>query len=187
MSGYDILYGKVKDFISNYLFTVSTDIDNLNTLRNLSEIQASKTIIESFKKSINELTVQDKGDAEIRDYINLRKTRRFCCKDQGFLIPRKSIFNKIIGDSRLELDFAAFLENCEDISYAKNFLAVHFTIDYINKDGFPSIIIRILSLRLLLKVVLVETKGLEDLDVPLKMKRLKQWCEDINKIQKEVN
>lgn len=188
MSGYDILYGKVKDFISNYLFTVSTDIDNLNTLRNLSEIQASKTIIESFKKSINELTVQDKGDAEIRDYINLRKTRPFVAKDQGFLIPRKSIFNKIIGDSRLELDFAAFLENCEDIiSYAKNFLAVHFTIDYINKDGFPSnyypdFIVKVTTK----KVVLVETKGLEDLDVPLKMKRLKQWCEDINKIQKEV-
>ncbi|MBP7479234.1 MAG: DEAD/DEAH box helicase family protein [Spirochaetaceae bacterium] len=188
VSGYDILYGKVKDFISNYLFTVSTDIDNLNTLRNLSEIQASKTIIESFKKSINELTVQDKGDAEIRDYINLRKTRPFVAKDQGFLIPRKSIFNKIIGDSRLELDFAAFLENCEDIiSYAKNFLAVHFTIDYINKDGFPSnyypdFIVKVTTK----KVVLVETKGLEDLDVPLKMKRLKQWCEDINKIQKEV-
>lgn len=188
VSGYDILYGKVKDFISNYLFTVSTDIDNLNTLRNLSEIQASKTIIESFKKSINELTVQDKGEAEIRDYINLRKTRPFVAKDQGFLIPRKSIFNKIIGDSRLELDFAAFLENCEDIiSYAKNFLAVHFTIDYINKDGFPSnyypdFIVKVTTK----KVVLVETKGLEDLDVPLKMKRLKQWCEDINKIQKEV-
>ena len=27
----------------------------------------------------------------------------------------------------------------------------------------------------------VETKGLEDKDVPLKMARLKQWCEDINR------
>jgi type III restriction enzyme len=31
----------------------------------------------------------------------------------------------------------------------------------------------------------VETKGKEDLDVPLKMERLKQWCEDINKEQQE--
>ena len=32
----------------------------------------------------------------------------------------------------------------------------------------------------------VETKGHEDLDVPLKMERLKQWCADINKVQSSV-
>ena len=29
-------------------------------------------------------------------------------------------------------------------------------------------------------------KGQEDLDVPLKMERLRQWCEDINRVQKDV-
>jgi type III restriction enzyme len=32
----------------------------------------------------------------------------------------------------------------------------------------------------------VETKGREDLDVPLKMERLRQWCEDINRAQADV-
>jgi type III restriction enzyme len=32
----------------------------------------------------------------------------------------------------------------------------------------------------------VETKGMEDLDVPLKMKRLRQWCEDINRVQRKA-
>jgi len=32
------------------------------------------------------------------------------------------------------------------------------------------------------QVVIVETKGLEDLDVPLKMTRLKQWCGDVNRV-----
>ncbi|MCH2520275.1 MAG: hypothetical protein MK210_19155, partial [Dehalococcoidia bacterium] len=36
------------------------------------------------------------------------------------------------------------------------------------------------------KVFIVETKGQEDLDVPLNMQRLKQWCEDINGIQSDV-
>jgi type III restriction enzyme len=31
----------------------------------------------------------------------------------------------------------------------------------------------------------VETKGQEDLDVPPKMQRLKQWCEDINRVQND--
>ena len=49
----------------------------------------TKTIIEGFKKAINALTVQDKGNAEIRDYIKLRHTRPFVAKDQSFLIPRR--------------------------------------------------------------------------------------------------
>ena len=30
---------------------------------------------------------------------------------------------------------------------------------------------------------IVETKGQEDLDVPLKIQRLRQWCEDVNRVQ----
>jgi len=188
VSGYDVLYGKVKDFVSLHLFDSTVDIDNLNTLRNLSELSATKTIIETFKKKINELTVQDKGSAEIRDHIKLRQTRPFVVKEQGFLVPQKSLFNKIIGDSHLELLFASFLEKCTDvISYAKNYLAVHFTIDYVNEDGnisnyYPDFMVKTGDKDLFI----VETKGLEDPDVPLKMARLKKWCEDINASQKKV-
>jgi type III restriction enzyme len=136
ISGYDVLYGKVKDFVSGYLFNRTVEIDDLNTLRNLSELESTNTIIVTFKKKINELTVLDKGGAEIKDYIKLKQTRPFVVKEQGFLIPQKSIFNKIIGDSHLELLFASFLDKCTDvISYAKNYLAVHFNIDYVNADG----------------------------------------------------
>ena len=34
------------------------------------------------------------------------------------------------------LQLAAFLEECDNIiSYVKNYLAVHFTIDYVNANG----------------------------------------------------
>lgn len=188
ISGYDVLYGKVKDFISNSLFDKQVDISDLNTLRNLSELEATKTIIETFKKKINELTVKDSGCAEIRDYIKLRQTRPFVVKDQPYLIPKISLFSKIVGDSHLELLFASFLEKCPDVlSYAKNYFAVHFKLDYINASGdisnyYPDFIVRINQN----EVYIVETKGLEDLDVPLKMTRLKQWCVDINRIQHKV-
>jgi type III restriction enzyme len=109
-------------------------------------------------------------------------------KDQGYLLPQKSVFSRIIGDSHFELVFAGFLENCEDIiSYAKNYLAVNFKLDYVNADGdisnyYPDFIVKLSGK----KIVIVETKGLEDLDVPLKMMRLKQWCEDVNRVQDEV-
>lgn len=187
-SGYDVLYGKVKQFVRGELFTQEVDLDSPNTLRNLSEFEATKTIIETLKKAINDLTVRDKGDAEIRDTIKLRKTRPFMVKDQASLIPQKSIFSRIVGDSHFELVFASFLEKCPDIiSYAKNYFAVNFKLDYVNADGdisnyYPNFIVKLPNS----EVVIVETKGLKDLDVPLKMTRLKQWCEDINLAQSEV-
>jgi type III restriction enzyme len=188
VSGYDVLYPKVKDFVSNYLFDVVVELDDANTLRNFSELAATKTILETFKKAINELTVQDKGDAEIRDYIKLRQTRPFVVKDQGYLVPKKSVFNRIVGDSHLELLFARFLEDADDvISYTKNFNAVNFKIDYINATGnisnyIPDFIVKSDKG----EVYIVETKGHEDLDDPLKLARLSQWCDDINGLQNKV-
>ncbi|MDW9790401.1 type III restriction endonuclease subunit R [Sinorhizobium meliloti] len=188
ISGYDILYGKIKSFVQSELFDCEVDLDSANTLRNLSELSATKTLIENFKKAINALTVKDKGDAEIRDTIKLRQTRPFVTKEQGYLVPKKSVFNRIIGDSHLELIFASFLESCSDVvAYGKNYLAVHFKIDYVNAEGnisnyYPDFLVKLPDKR----TVIVETKGLEDSDVPLKMERLKQWCEDINRVQADV-
>ncbi len=188
VSGYDVLYGKVKSFVQKDLFGQSVDLESPNTLRNLSELAATKTVIETFKKSINDLTVRDKGDAEIRDRIKLRQMRPFVVKDQGYLMPKKSVFNRVIGDSHFELQFAGFLEDCSDVvSYAKNYLAVHFKLDYVNADGdisnyYPDFLVKLTDG----KVVVVETKGQENLDVPLKMQRLRQWCEDVNAVQSDV-
>lgn len=187
VSGYEVLYGKVKGFVQDELFDRSVDLESSNTLRNLSELTATKTLIESFKRAINELTVRDKGDAEIRDVIKLRQTRPFVAKDQGYILPMKSVFNRIIGDGHFELLFARFLEDCEDvISYAKNYFAVHFKLDYVNADGdisnyYPDFFVRPSNGQLFI----VETKGREDLDVPLKMQRLRQWCEDVNRVQSD--
>jgi type III restriction enzyme len=188
VSGYDVLYGKVKEFVQSQLFDCPVEFDSRNTLRNLSELTATKTLIETFKRQINDLTVKDKGDAEIRDTIKLRQTRPFVAKDQGYLVPRKSVFNRVIGDSRFELLFARFLDDCEDVvSFSKNYLAVHFKLDYVNAEGdisgyYPDFIVKLSDK----EICIVETKGLEDLDVPMKMQRLRLWCEDINRVQKDV-
>jgi type III restriction enzyme len=188
VSGYDVLYGKVKAFVQAELFGRTVDLESPNTLRNLSELAAMKTLLETFKKAINALTVRDKGEAEIRDSIKLRETRPFVVKEQGYIIPKKSIFNRVIGDSHLELLFAGFLEVCEDVAaYAKNYMAVHFKLDYVNADGdisnyYPDFVVRLTDGR----VFVVETKGLVDLDVPLKMERLRQWCADVNRCQSAV-
>ena len=188
VSGYEVLYGKVKGFVQDSLFDQQVELEDPNTLRNLSELEATRTLIETFKKAINALTVMDKGVAEIRGSIKLRQTRPFVTKDQGYLIPKKCIFNKIVGDSNLELLFARFLEDCKDVvSYAKNYMAVHFKLDYVKADGnisnyYPDFVVKLSDG----VVCIVETKGQADLDVPLKMQRLRQWCDDINQAQSAI-
>lgn len=188
VTGYDVLYGKVKAFIQDDLFGRAIGLEDPNTLRNLSELAATKTLIDTFRKAINTLMIHDKGDARICNTIKLRQTRPFVAKDQGYVVSKKSVFNKTIGDRGFELEFAAFLENCSDVSaYAKNYLAVGFKLDYVTTSGnlsnyIPDFFVKLVDGR----VVIVETKGREELDLPMKMARLKTWCEDINGSQSDL-
>ncbi len=190
VSGFDILYGKIKAFLQNNLFGQTIDLNTTNTLRNLSEVVATRTTLETFKKAINALTVQDRGDTEIKETIKLRQTRPFVVSSHETYLPtKKSIFNRVVGDSHFELEFASFLEDCPDVlAYAKNYLAVQFKLDYVRRDGniahyYPDFFVKLAKQR----IVIVETKGLEDLEVPRKMERLKTWCEDVNRAQSQIH
>ena len=188
VSGYDVLYRKVKDFIQNQLFGEPVELDSPNTLRNLAGPPATKTVIETFKQAINDLTIQDKGEAQISETIRLRDMRPFVVKEQRYLVPKKSVFNRITSNYKLELNFATFLENCPDVvSFAKNYFAVGFKLDYVNDDGdianyYPDFFVKLTDGR----VIIAETKGREDVDVDPKTRRLAQWCEDINTVQSDI-
>jgi len=185
---YDILFGKVKENITDDLYKESVDLNDANILRNLSESEAVKTIVETFKKEINNLTVQDVGDTEIKNYLKVSSARPFVVTDKKYLLPKKSVFNKIVGDSDFELEFADFLESADDvISFAKNYYEIHFKIDYKNASGaissyYPDFFVKIDNKT----IYIVETKGREDLDDIEKIKRLEQWCEDASERQKKI-
>ena len=188
VSGYDVLYGKVKEFIQDQLFDAPVDLDSPNTLRNLAEPAATKTVIETLRRAINDLTIQDKGEAQISETIRLRDMRPFVVKEQRYLTPEKSVFNRITGDNQLERDFASFVDNCPDVvSFAKNYFALGFKLDYVNDDGditnyYPDFFAKLADGRM----IVAETKGRKDVDVDPKMYRLAQWCEDINAVQSDV-
>lgn len=184
VGGYDILYGKVKNFLQNHLFKSSpVDLEDPVVLRNLSEPEAGKILFDAFKTAINALTVCDTGSARIEAHIRLRDTRPFRTEHRPYLTAKKSIFSKIVGEPRsggFELRFSKFLDDAPDVAaFAKNYLAVGFRIDYVKADGdlstyTPDFIVRAADGT----IWIVETKGREELDLPQKMARLRQWCED---------
>ena len=185
---YDILFGKVKEFVQNNMFDEPVELSDLNTLRNLSEVEYIHLIKDSFKQAINDLTVQDMGDTQIKNYIKISDARPFVVNDKSYLIPKKSVFNKIVGDSDYELTFSYFIENCDDvISFSKNFQnkeASALRIEYKNSQGFiatyyPDFFVKTDDRT----VYIVETKGREEEDDKLKFERLQNWCEDVNNRQ----
>lgn len=184
VGGYDVLYPKVRDFLRDHLFAPApVNLEDPVILRNLSESEVGKILFDSFKNAINALTVQDSGTARIEDRIRLRDTRPFRMDHQPYLPVKKSVFNKIVGEPNaggFELAFAKFLDDAPDVtSFAKNYLAVGFKIDYVKADGdlsnyIPDFIAKTNDGT----TWIVETKGRAELDLPQKMARLKQWCED---------
>ena len=175
------LFGKVKSFVQTDLFGETIDLNDSNVLRNLSVLEVKKTIIENFKKAINELTVQDVGDTEVQNYLKVSEARPFVVNKNKYLLPKKSVFNKIVGDSEFELEFADWLESLDEeiVSFAKNYLEIHFKIEYKNASGsianyYPDFFVKKDSAN----IYIIETKGRENLDDIEKIKRLKQWCED---------
>jgi len=191
VGGYDVLYGKVKTFVREYLFTPSpVDLDDPVVLRNLSEPEAGKILFDAFKGAINALTVKEIGVAQIEDRIRLRETRPFRTDARPYLAAKKSIFSKIVGEPNaggFELAFARFLDHAADVAaFGKNYLAVGFKIDYVKADGdlstyTPDFIVRTSDGT----VWVVETKGRAELDLPRKMERLRQWCADATEASRQ--
>ena len=181
IGGYPILYGKIKEFVADHLFGQPVDLDDPNIPANLARIEARNTIDAATKRAVNDATVRDHGQGEVTRTLSFaREIRPHVVNDQRHIRPKLSILNKIVGDSHFELEFAAFLDGCENIiSFLKNSPSTHFAIEYQKADGgianyYPDFIVKQSDHA----VWIVETKGREDLDDPLKWERLQRWCEN---------
>ena len=186
------LYKKIENFISNYLFDENVNIQDTNTIRNLSEPDIKSHIFKIFKQEINKIiSISKQKKTQVEYWKKTSDTKTFLANPRKDLEPissNKSIFTQIIPDSKLEKDFANKLEFFKDIiSYAKNDMHyVGFTIPYKNSKGGLSYFYPDFFVKLDKKIYIVETKGFPDIEIESKMKALKKWCEDVNETQNEI-
>ena len=183
VSGFDVLFGKLKTFIGERLFGRAVDLEDRNVLRNLSIPEVTQAIRDAFKSAINALIVVDRGDSQIQTTRKLSEVGPAVVARQSDYRPKKSVFNRIVGDSALELDFAASVDQFPDVvSFARNSARIAFKIEYQATDGriadyFPDFVVRTSDG----VVSIVETKGRIDIEDAPKWRRLVQWCEDATK------
>jgi type III restriction enzyme len=136
VTGFDVLYGKVKALIAERLFCGSVDLEDRNVLRNLSIPEVTQAIRDAFRNAINALIVVDRGDSRIQTMRKLSAVGPATVARQTEYRPKKSVFNRVVGDSSLELDFAAALDQFPDVvSFARNSARVAFKIEYQATDG----------------------------------------------------
>ncbi len=185
IGNYAVLHGKIKDFVADHLFGQPVDLEDPNVLANLAGIAARNTILEATKRAVNAATIRDREAVEPTRMMSFASEIRphvVAMRDQ--VIPRKSILNRIVGDSHFELEVAGFLDDCKDIvSFLKNSPSTHFRIEYETADGgianyYPDFAVKVSDR----EIWLIETKGREDLDDPRKWRRLEAWCEDASRL-----
>jgi type III restriction enzyme len=86
------------------------------------------------------------------------------------------------------VDFASFLDKASDVvAFAKIVPKIGFFMEYRDSEGnlrfyYPDFIVKLTNG----DYWVIETKGLEDVDVKHKDKRAMMWCEDATKLTKDI-
>ena len=181
-SHYDFIYPKVREFIRDHMFEKPVNLADPKVLRNLAEPDAGKALLEAFRRGANAVLFMGENRVEIRGEVRVSKMRPFVSqRRRECFLPHRSVQNRIVGDSGFETRFAEFLDGCPDIvSFAKNYLAVGFRLEYAKVSGelshyYPDFLVKTPNG----EIYVVETKGMEDVDAAPKFERLCQWCEDV--------
>lgn len=189
LQGFDLLYPKVEYFIQHQFFGKTMPLDDI-TAWNIIKIENQQALQKIFKKAIDDLTVIERSHVTLRstDFRSLTTVLPKVVPNQPHFSSPLSIFDNIIGDSAFERTFAKRLDTSSQIkAFAKNTFGangVNFQVEYQAENGnistyFPDFLVKKNDK----EIFIVETKGREDLDDVRKVKRLAQWCKDVNVLQ----
>jgi type III restriction enzyme len=180
-------YPLVETYVRKKLFNKELDletedeIEKLKIIYNLARPEIAEKLRSIFKDYFKNKLYQP---IEIQSFHYKRFSEVIPFIWTKLTLPAdKCIFNVCPCDNNLEIKFASFLEKASDVvKFTKN-EGIGFFIEYIDYEGFlrnykPDFIV-VLDDK---THCLVETKGLEDLNVVLKDQRAKEWCKDTTRL-----
>lgn len=181
-ANFNLIYGIVKSYVKNICFGKKVDLDSLIVRSNLAKANVSDAITIYLSRKLGEFT-KVKTEMTVKNYpISLIELEGFYWKREIAEV-RKTIFNYTPVYNNLEKDFAIFLENATDINKFAALAETYtkFCITYLNRKGGQSLyypdFVAEQQLENGEKVNwIVETKGFEDENVPLKDSEAENWC-----------
>lgn len=174
-----VLVPLVKGYIENRVFGGPVNIADPLVLQALREPAARETILGALRQAVDERTLVSATATTEPKPLLLSRTRPFLWSRETANVA-KSVFSAQPCDSGLEVQFCGFLDRCSDVAaFAKLAREVRFSLEYRAEGGrlayyYPDFAVRLTSGDCLV----VETKGLTDLDVPHKDERAHRWAVD---------
>ena len=174
----------VRDYLKDRVFERPVELDDKVILRRLAENDAQALVTQAFLKAIRALAITEREPTIEENALRVSDTPPFPWS-RATVEGNKTIFNLTPVDSSLEARFATFLDKkATDVTaWAKLTMNSRFALEYISKAGalryyYPDFVMRLSDDSCLI----VETKGQEDLDVALKDRRARRWCEDATRL-----
>jgi len=182
-SQFSVLVPKVREFLENKAFGEKVNLNDPVMVKaigsNVAQYVTVKTLVEALRKIVvAELEPQllDAGRA-------LSETPAFPWS-RPTMAAKKCVFNLVPCDNEFEKEFARFLDRAEDISrFAKLPEQFGFAIEYTdNRSNLRYYEPDFVALAGDGTHYIVETKGLEDVNVVNKDRAAKLWCENTTRL-----
>jgi type III restriction enzyme len=168
------------EYLTKGLFDSPADLSNPHVIKRLSEPDARQFVISAFVDAINKLAIEPLPVRVSQPPRKVSATPAFPWSGETYA-GEKTVFNLVACDSHYEALFASFLDRASDVAaYAKNAPQMHFYIEYIAAGGgiryyYSDFVVRATNG----DTFLIESKGWEDVEVPIKDDRARKWCHDV--------
>jgi len=191
-ANFNLIYKIVKSYIKDICFGKTVDLDSLTVRSNIAKANVSNAITIYLSCKLGEFT-KVTTEMTMKNYpISLIELEGFYWK-RDIAEARRTVFNYTPVYNNLEKDFAIFLENAADINKFAALAETYtkFCITYLNKKGSQSLYYPDFVAEQQLdngKKInwIIETKGYEDENVPLKDSEAENWCKKATEFTEET-
>ena len=186
-SQFAALVPKVREFLEQKAFGGPVDISTPDMVKAISNNVVQYVTVKTFTAALRDLVVQELEPTLLNIGRSLSETPKFPWSRKT-LTAKKCIFNLVACDNELEKDFARFLEAADDVErFAKLPERFGFVIEYIDPSGnlrfyepdFVAVTTDGAS-------YLVETKGMEDVNVANKDRAAQALVRERNEADREA-
>jgi len=182
-----VIYPLLRKYLKYVFFGQEVDLDNKKIRRLLTDSRNTAEIIKTLAKAIGDKSITTTAVKMKSDPLRLSELDGFYWKRMWVELD-KTIFNITPCFNDFEKHFAQFLDYANDISKFAKLAETYtkFSIEYINHKGaisyyYPDFMVEQKKGNEVI-MWLIETKGWEQEDVPLKDARAERWCEDATKL-----
>jgi len=169
---------KIKEFFEYKAFGQAVNLYDRDVIQSMSSNVTAYVVIDQFEKILKKLVVEEHVPELIASERMLSATPPFPFSRPVYESD-KTVFNFVACDNQFEKEFARFLDKSEDVkAFAKLPEQFGFSIQYTDtraniRNYFPDFIVKLITG----ESWLIETKGMEDVNVRMKDIAAQNWCE----------